>query len=131
MLKLYIYTLERYKSKALKQSEDKLLRVENDSDFKEVFNKLEEAMCPRMSYVYAIDSLKAVKALEKLSELSSKFDSSSIVIYLDSRITFGSKWGKYTKTDIETFKTAINFIKEGFPENEVTRRKKNKGENND
>ena len=131
MLKLYIYTLERYKSKALKQSEDKLLRVESDSDFKEVFNKLEEAMCPRMSYVYAIDSLKAVKALEKLSELSSKFDSSSIVIYLDSRITFGSKWGKYTKTDIETFKTAINFIKEGFPENEVTRRKKNKGENND
>ena len=131
MLKLYIYTLERYKSKALKQSEDKLLRVENDSDFKEVFNKLEEAMYPRTLYVYAMDSLEAVKALEKLSELSSKFDSSSIVIYLDSRITFGSKWGKYTKTDIETFKTAINFIKEGFPENEVTRRKKNKGENND
>ena len=131
MLKLYIYTLERYKSKALKQSEDKLLRVENDSDFKEVFNKLEEAMYPRTLYVYAMDSLEAVKALEKLSELSSKFDSSTIVIYLDSRITFGSKWGKYTKTDIETFKTAINFIKEGFPENEVTRRKKNKGENND
>ena len=131
MLKLYIYTLERYKSKALKQSEDKLLRVENDSDFKEVFNKLEEAMYPRTLYVYAMDSLKAVKVLEKLSELSSKFDSSSIVIYLDSRITFGSKWGKYTKTDIETFKVAINFIKEGFPENEVTRRKKKKGENND
>ena len=131
MLKLYIYTLERYKSKALKQSEDKLLKVEIDSDFKDVFNKLEEAMCPRMSYVYAMDSLEAVKVLEKLSELSSKFDSSSIVIYLDSRITFGSKWVKYTKTDIETFKTAINFIKEGFPENEITRRKKKKGENND
>ena len=131
MLKLYIYTLERYKSKALKQSEDKLLRVESDSDFKEVFNKLEEAMCPSMSYVYAMDSLEAVRVLEKLSELSGKFDSSKIVIYLDSRITFGSKWGKYTKTDIETFKTAINFIKEGFPENEVTRRKKKKGENND
>lgn len=55
MLKLYIYTLERYKSKALTQSENKLLRVENDSDFKEVFNKLEEAMCPRISYVYAMD----------------------------------------------------------------------------
>ena len=131
MLKLYIYTLERYKSKALKQSEDKLLRVENDSDFKEVFAKLEEAMCPRMSYVYAIDNLKTVKVLEKLSELSSRFDSSKIVIYLDSRITFGSKWGKYTKTDIETFKIAIDFIKEGFPENEITRKKKKKGENND
>ena len=130
MLKLYIYTSERYKSKALKQSEDKLLRVENDSDFKEVFNKLEEAMYPRTLYVYAMDSLEAVKVLEKLSELSSKFDSSIIVIYLDSRITFGSKWGKYTKTDIETFKVAINFIKEGFPENEVTRKKK-KGESND
>ena len=124
MLKLYIYTLERYKSKALKQSEDKLLRIENDSDFKEVFSKLEEAMCPRMSYVYAIDSLETVKALEKLSELSSRFDPSRIVIYLDSRITFGSKWGKYTKTDIETFKIAIDFIKEGFPENKTTRRKK-------
>ena len=130
MLKLYIYTSERYKSKALKQSEDKLLRVENDSDFKEVFNKLEEAMYPRTLYVYAMDSLEAVKVLEKLSELSSKFDSSIIVIYLDGRITFGSKWGKYTKTDIETFKVAINFIKEGFPENEVTRKKK-KGESND
>ena len=87
-------------------------------------------MCPRMSYVYAMDSLKAVKVLEKLSELSSKFDSSRIVIYLDSRITFGSKWGKYTKTDIETFKIASEFINEGFPENEITRTKK-KGENND
>ena len=67
MLKLYIYTLERYKSKALKQSEDKLLRVESDSDFKEVFNKLEEAMCPRMSYVYAVDNLETVKVLEKIS----------------------------------------------------------------
>ena len=131
MLKLYIYTLERYKSKALKQSEDKLLRVENNSDFKEVFNKLEEAMCLRMSYVYAIDNLEAVKVLEKLSELSNRFDSSRIVIYLDSRITFGSKWGKYTKTDVETFKIAISFIKEGFPENEVTRKKKKRGENND
>ena len=130
MLKLYIYTLERYKSKVLKQSEDKLLRVESDSDFKDVFNKLEEAMCPRMSYVYAMDSLEAVKALEKLSELSNKFDSSRIVIYLDSRITFGSKWGRYTKTDIETFKIAIEFIKEGFPKNEITRKKK-KGESND
>ena len=131
MLKLYIYTLERYKSKALKQSEDKLLRVESDSDFKEAFNKLEEAMCSKESYVYAMDSLEAVKVLEKLSELSSRFDSNKIVIYLDSRITFGSKWGKYTKTDIETFKIAIDFIKEGFPENETTRRKKKKGGSND
>ena len=54
MLKLYIYTLERYKSKALEQSEDKLLRVENDSDFKEVFNKLEEAMCPRGCHMFML-----------------------------------------------------------------------------
>ena len=131
MLKLYIYAAERFEVKALSLSNNKLLTVNNEDDFKDVFNKLEEAMCPRMSYVYAIDSLETVKVLEKLSELSSKFDSNKIVIYLDSRITFGSKWGKYTKTDIETFKIAIDFIKEGCPENETTRRKKKKGESND
>lgn len=126
MLRLHIYTSDRFKGKALKESENKLLRVENNSDFKEVFNKLEEAMCPEASHTYAMDNLEAVEVLEKLSELSGKFDSNKIIIHLDSRITFGSKWGKYTKTDIETFKVAINFIKEGFPENEVTRRKKEK-----
>ena len=126
MLRLYIYTLERYKSKALRESEDKLLRVESDSSFKEIFTKLEEAICHEMSYVYAIDNLETVKVLEKLSELSARFDSSRVVIYLDSRITFGSKWGRYTETDIETFKMAIDFIKEEFFKSEIAKKEKEK-----
>lgn len=105
MLTLYIYINEKFKTKAETNSNNKRLSLK-DREYMQLFRDIENNLYNNINNSFIIHE---PEVLDVLANITLGYE--KITIYLNSRILYGSKWGKFREQNKSEFIKAVKHAK--------------------
>ena len=105
MLTLYIYINEKFKTKAETNSNNKRLSLK-DKEYVQLFRDIENNLYNNINDSFIIHE---PEVLDVLANITLGYE--KITIYLNSRILYGSKWGKFREQNKSEFIKAVKHAK--------------------
>ena len=102
MINIFIYYNDKFKNKAIKATDGKVITLEDNENILDVFNLIVHKAADNNENNYIVND---IAVLEVLSNLTTDYD--RVGIYLNSRFIYGGKWCKFRKQDKEDFIKSI------------------------